>query len=95
MAKCFDLRNGRPTPFNLNRGGVISAAGVGFDISYGARCLRTGLLAEDLRLKQERVAEVRYRRIPAGIGGTGRISLSEREMNAMLAGGAHWVVEQS
>lgn len=38
---------------------------------------------------------MRYRRIPAGIGGTGRISLSEREMNAMLAGGAHWVVEQS
>jgi tRNA-splicing ligase RtcB len=34
--------------FDPEQGGVISAGGVGFDISCGIRCLRTSLAAEDL-----------------------------------------------
>jgi tRNA-splicing ligase RtcB (3'-phosphate/5'-hydroxy nucleic acid ligase) len=80
--------------FDPQDGGVVSAGGVGFDISCGVRCLHTGLTSEDLRRHQETIAEVLYRRIPAGVGSTGRISLSESQMNAMLAGGARWAVEQ-
>jgi tRNA-splicing ligase RtcB len=35
-----------------------------------------------------------FQRIPAGLGSTGAIRLSESEMDAMLAGGARWALER-
>jgi tRNA-splicing ligase RtcB len=35
-----------------------------------------------------------FQRIPAGLGSTGAIRLSEAEMDSMLAGGARWAVER-
>ena len=80
--------------FDADAGGVISAGGVGFDISCGVRCLHTGIGLTQLRAKQAALAEALYRGIPAGVGSTGRISLSDREMTAMLRGGAGWAVEK-
>ena len=80
--------------FDPAEGGVVSAGGVGFDISCGVRCLHTGLTDVQLQQRQERLADMLYRHIPAGVGSTGRIRLSEDEMDAMLAGGARWAVEQ-
>jgi tRNA-splicing ligase RtcB len=80
--------------FDADAGGVVSAGGVGFDVSCGVRCLHTGVALEQLRQSQAALADALYRGIPAGVGSTGRISLSEREMTAMLAGGAGWAVEQ-
>ena len=34
--------------FDATQGGVISAGGVGFDISCGIRCLRTNLFYDDI-----------------------------------------------
>ena len=78
--------------FDPDGGGVVSAGGVGFDISCGVRCLQTGLRKEDLMPLQHALAEALYRRIPAGIGSTGAIRLNEAEMDAMLTGGAKWAV---
>jgi tRNA-splicing ligase RtcB len=80
--------------FDPDDGGVVSAGGVGFDISCGVRCLHTGLDVTELKRHQERLADTLYRRIPAGVGSTGRISLSDGEMHQMLAGGARWAVER-
>ncbi|MEX0959269.1 MAG: RtcB family protein [Burkholderiales bacterium] len=80
--------------FDPDEGGVVSAGGVGFDISCGVRCLHTGLDVETLKQHQDRLADKLFRRIPAGVGSTGRISLSESAMHAMLLGGAQWAVEQ-
>ena len=74
--------------------GVISAGGVGFDISCGVRCMHTGLQVAELKRRQERLADTLCRRVPAGVGSTGRIVLSEGEMHAMLTGGARWAVER-
>lgn len=74
--------------------GVISAGGVGFDISCGVRCLLTGLTRAEVKPLQERLADRLFARIPAGVGSTGAIRLSESEMDAMLAGGARWAVAQ-
>ena len=79
--------------FDPDQGGVVSAGGVGFDISCGVRCLHTGLARADVMPVQKALAEALYYRIPAGVGSTGAIRLNESEMNAMLAGGAHWAVE--
>ena len=74
--------------------GVISAGGVGFDISCGVRMLHTGLTPEQVRSHQEALATTLFREIPAGLGSTGALHLSTGEMDAMLAGGARWAIEQ-
>jgi len=80
--------------FDPNKGGVISAGGVGFDISCGVRTLCTGLQPEQLTPVKERLADVLFRQVPAGVGSTGKLSLTEKEMDAMLSGGAKWAVER-
>ncbi len=80
--------------FDPDEGGVVSAGGVGFDISCGVRCLHTGLVRDDVMRVQKELAEMLYYRIPAGVGSTGSIRLGEAEMDAMLAGGARWAVER-
>ncbi len=80
--------------FDPEQGGVVSAGGVGFDISCGVRCLHTGLARADLMPVQKDLAEMLYYRIPAGLGSTGAIRLDDREMDAMLTGGARWAVER-
>ncbi len=80
--------------FDPDLGGVVSAGGVGFDISCGVRTLHTGLKLEQLQVVKERLANELSRAIPAGVGSTGRIRLRPKEMDAMLAGGARWAVEQ-
>jgi len=80
--------------FDADQGGVVSAGGVGFDISCGVRCLHTGLKRHDVLAIQEHLADALYHRIPAGVGSTGAIRLDADEMDAMLAGGASWAVER-
>lgn len=80
--------------FDPDVGGVVSAGGVGFDISCGVRLLRTGLTVEDLQPVKEELAEVLFHRVPAGVGSTGTLHLDRSEMDAMLAGGARWAVDK-
>jgi tRNA-splicing ligase RtcB (3'-phosphate/5'-hydroxy nucleic acid ligase) len=78
--------------FDPSEGGVISAGGVGFDISCGVRALRTTLTADHLEPIKTNLAEALFAEVPAGVGSRGLISLSEAEMDQMLCGGARWAV---
>jgi tRNA-splicing ligase RtcB (3'-phosphate/5'-hydroxy nucleic acid ligase) len=78
--------------FDPDEGGVISAGGVGFDISCGVRTLRTGISANELAQRKEQLADALFASVPAGVGSTGAIRLSEHEMDEMLRGGAGWAV---
>jgi tRNA-splicing ligase RtcB len=78
--------------FDADKGGVISAGGVGFDISCGVRTLLTGLTLEEIQAVKEHLADTLFQKIPAGVGSTGKLSLNEKEMDAMLTGGARWAV---
>jgi tRNA-splicing ligase RtcB len=80
--------------FDPDEGGVVSAGGVGFDISCGVRCLHTGLARADILAVQKDLADMLYYRIPAGLGSTGAIRLNDEQMEAMLTGGAKWAVER-
>jgi len=73
--------------------GVVSAGGVGFDISCGVRTLDIGLHAAEIEPVKEALAEALFRQIPAGVGSVGSIRMSDDEMDAMLSGGARWAVE--
>ncbi|WP_421621167.1 RtcB family protein [Alkalilimnicola ehrlichii] len=80
--------------FDPDEGGVVSAGGVGFDVSCGVRTLLTGLTVPEVRRVQERLADALMSSIPAGVGSHSGITLQGREMDAMLRGGAAWAVEQ-
>jgi tRNA-splicing ligase RtcB len=78
--------------FDPDQDGVVSAGGVGYDISCGVRCLLTDLTTADVRAVQRELADVLFHRIPVGVGSTGAIRLDALEMERMLAGGARWAV---
>jgi len=80
--------------FAAEEGGVISAGGVGFDISCGVRTLTTNLTAADIFSRQQELAQALFAAIPAGVGSTGSLHLDPGNMDAMLSGGAQWALEK-
>ena len=80
--------------FDPDEGGVISAGGVGFDISCGVRTLLTGLRKQDVMGEQRALADMLFYQIPAGVGSTGQVHLNDEQMDKMLKGGAQWAVQQ-
>src|SRR5512144_1002241 len=66
--------------FDPDAGGVVSAGGVGFDISCGVRCLLTGIRAEELAASAAPLADALFAAIPAGLGSTGRVHLGAGEL---------------
>ena len=80
--------------FDANEGGVISAGGVGFDVSCGVRTHLTGLTRDQILSVQQELADTLYCEIPVGLGSHSKITLDDAEMTAMLQGGARWAVER-
>ena len=80
--------------FDAEEGGVVSAGGVGFDISCGVRTLLTGLTRARIEPVKRLLADTLFERIPAGLGSTGALRLAPEQMDAMLRGGARWAVDQ-
>jgi tRNA-splicing ligase RtcB len=78
--------------FDPDAGGVISAGGVGFDISCGVRTLKTGLSIADVRPRLREVADTLFRHIPCGVGSTSRVSLRPADLDDLMLRGAHWAV---
>ncbi|MBI3936201.1 MAG: RtcB family protein [Betaproteobacteria bacterium] len=78
--------------FDPDRGGIISAGGVGFDISCGIRCLRASLEWADLAPRLKALADTLFERIPAGVGEEGSIKLAPAELDEVLRGGARWAL---
>lgn len=80
--------------FDPDQDGVISAGGVGFDISCGVRLLLTNLQRSDIEEVKENLADALFYHIPAGVGSKSSIRLSMSEMDEMLVGGAKWAVKK-
>ncbi len=79
--------------FDLDEG-VISTAGVGFDINCGVRALKTPMTRKDVEEKKGELAEVLFRKIPAGLGSKGDIRLSLSEIDEVLRKGGKFSVER-
>jgi tRNA-splicing ligase RtcB (3'-phosphate/5'-hydroxy nucleic acid ligase) len=80
--------------FDPDEGGVISAGGVGFDVSCGVRTLITEFSLEEIAFRKEELASALACAIPAGVGSTGLLHLDDDELTEMLRGGAQWAVER-
>ena len=71
--------------FDPEEGGIVSAGGVGFDISCGVRSLLTGLQRRDIEAVAGELAHELAREIPAGLGSTGHIRLEDAEFDGAIA----------
>ncbi|HXW21650.1 MAG TPA: RtcB family protein, partial [Rhodomicrobium sp.] len=80
--------------FDADDDGVVSAGGVGFDVSCGVRTNLTGLRRGKIASVQSKLADALYREIPAGLGSHSAMTLDDAEMSDMLSRGAHWAVER-
>ena len=68
--------------------GVISPGGVGYDINCGVRLLTSTIEAEAIRPLMGRLMDALYKNIPSGVGETGEIRLSDKELRNVLEQGA-------
>jgi tRNA-splicing ligase RtcB (3'-phosphate/5'-hydroxy nucleic acid ligase) len=59
--------------FDPDHGGIVSAGGVGVDISCGVRTMLTGLTVADIVSAQKSLADSLFHQIPAGVGSKGAI----------------------
>jgi len=80
--------------FDPEDGGIISVGGVGYDISCGVRSLVLGITRQEIMPRLELLMKELFQEIPAGVGSTGRLRLSLKELDRVLLGGAAWAVGQ-
>jgi tRNA-splicing ligase RtcB len=74
--------------------GVVSPGGVGYDINCGVRLIRTDLTLEDVKKQIRPLVEKLFQNIPAGLGSTGKLKLTQAEERAVLIEGSAWAVKQ-
>lgn len=79
--------------FDPDLGGIVSAGGVGFDISCGVRLLHTGMNLGDIFEHKTALADLLFKKIPSGVGSQSKINLSNQELDKMLMGGAEWAIK--
>ncbi len=73
--------------------GVVSMAGVGYDINCGVRTMLTDLSKNDLEPKKKELMSELFNTVPAGLGKPGKIKLEINQVDELLIRGAPYVVE--
>jgi tRNA-splicing ligase RtcB len=74
--------------------GVISPGGIGFDVNCGMRLVLTSLTYDEVKPNLRRLVDTLFERVPAGIGGTGFVKISQDEFRTVVEKGARWCVER-
>jgi tRNA-splicing ligase RtcB len=74
--------------------GVVSPGGVGFDINCGTRLLRTDLTEAEVKPKIDKLMGELYASIPSGLGSSGKIIVSQKELKEVMTQGSQWALEK-
>lgn len=74
--------------------GVISPGGVGYDINCGVRLLGTRLEQAEVAPYIEDLTARLYQTCPSGVGGKGRVQVSERDLDELVTQGARWALKR-
>lgn len=80
--------------FDPEENGVICMGGIGFDINCGVVTIKTDLERKDVEKKAKELLDVLFKKVPAGLGSTGEIKLTPKQLDEVLIGGAQWAVEK-
>jgi tRNA-splicing ligase RtcB len=75
-------------------GGVISPGGVGYDINCGVRLVRSNLFYRDVKPHLRALVEELFRRVPTGVGKSGRYRFGDKELRRLLAEGPSFLLER-
>jgi len=67
---------------DVQRGGVISPGGIGFDINCGMGLVVTNLTPADVKPPLQTLVDRLFERVPAGVGSTGFVKLSRLGLGA-------------
>jgi tRNA-splicing ligase RtcB len=76
------------------QGGVISPGGVGYDINCGVRLVRTSLEYAEVAPRIERLVDLLYRRVPAGVGRDGPYRFSPPELRDLMTEGTRYLARR-
>ncbi|MGH2575316.1 MAG: RtcB family protein, partial [Ignavibacteria bacterium] len=74
--------------------GVISPGGIGYDINCGVRLLKSDNTANELINFIEPLSKEVFRQVPSGVGRSGFLNLSIKELDGVLREGVKWVVNK-
>lgn len=74
------------------KSGVVSPGGVGFDINCGVRLLALPVPAGKIGKKLEKLLNGLFSGIPVGVGSSGKLALTDKQLNSVLREGAAWAV---
>jgi tRNA-splicing ligase RtcB len=73
--------------------GCISPGSVGYDINCGVRMMKTNLVYDDLRGREEELVEALFANVPSGLGGGGVVAGDSDTVEAVLERGVDWALE--
>jgi tRNA-splicing ligase RtcB len=74
--------------------GVVSMAGVGYDINCGVRTMLTDLTETDLNPRKKELMNELFQTVPAGLGKPGKIKLEISQVDDLMREGARYMVER-
>ncbi len=74
--------------------GIVSPGAVGYDINCGVRLLRSNVEAAQVKPYMGELMDALYYGVPSGVGRSGDIQLSKRDMDNVLERGSGWAVSQ-
>ena len=77
---------------DVEKGGVISPGGIGFDINCGMRLVKTNLSIDEVQPRIRELTDKLFAAVPAGVGSTGFLKLTRREFRSVVEEGAEWCV---
>lgn len=73
--------------------GVISPGGIGFDVNCGMRLVVTNLTYEQVKPYLQELVNRLFERVPAGVGSTGFVKISQSEFSRVAEEGACWCIK--
>ncbi len=74
------------------RSGVISPGGIGFDVNCGMRLVLTNLTHGEIREHLRDLVDRLYLKVPAGVGSSGFLRISQDEFRRAVEQGAGWCI---
>jgi tRNA-splicing ligase RtcB len=74
--------------------GVISPGGIGYDINCGVRLLKSNHTVKEIYEYIEPLSKEVYRQVPSGVGKSGFMKLSFKELEKVLSRGIPWAVDE-
>lgn len=94
MHEGYGFPIGGVAAFDLEKG-IISPGGVGYDINCGVRLLASTAAAQEIQPRLVNFINQLQRDIPSGVGSSGALDISVKELDKVLESGVKWAIGQN